>query len=483
MIVLVQFSCGSDDDDSPASETDDDDDTLDELGECAVVNVEVLPPPQENILSREIVVQTEIPCSLSGRVTSENLRGYGSSIPEFSAEGTEHRFRFYGLAETSIFHYVFHLASLPEHIVAQGDFETSSLPSWAPRPILVEGADLADRKTWIVVTASADSPPMGTFALEIIDRDGRLRFYAEPKYGTPKASPEGGFFHGGDEMTRIGLDGSMDRLFVTDLNEPYLQKFHHYFYVNFEPLRYMLVFNMIGSGVMCDLTTPTDMAVGDGVAELDEDGHEIWRWSAFDHQDEIPPDAMDPVSCLLLYGDLGEGTIDWTHANSAFPVPDEDAFLISMRNVSRVVKVNHNTGDILWQLGNDLDFTWEDDESIGYQHDAQIMENGNLILFDNHFRRLDAPWSRVIEVELDTQSWTAKIVWELRFKYNMTNGTVEKLSNGNTLISTGGSFLVIEADPEENEVWRATYDLGNFGDWPGPVIHRATIYPSIWLDE
>ncbi|MEQ1722974.1 MAG: aryl-sulfate sulfotransferase, partial [Pseudobdellovibrio sp.] len=73
----------------------------------------------------------------------------------------------------------------------------------------------------------------------------------------------------------------------------------------------------------------------------------------------------------------------------------------------------------------------------------QILENGNLLLFDNGQTEsaTDNRTSRVAEYRLDYNSKTAELVWE--YKPSFANdrrsgaGSVQVLSNGNLLIGWG----------------------------------------------
>ena len=68
---------------------------------------------------------------------------------------------------------------------------------------------------------------------------------------------------------------------------------------------------------------------------------------------------------------------------------DDSAFYVSHRHISRISKISYPSGELIWMMGlpepymasgdqhlcNDLLFSW--------QHDAEILENGNIIFFDN----------------------------------------------------------------------------------------------------
>ncbi|GAF90433.1 unnamed protein product, partial [marine sediment metagenome] len=86
---------------------------------------------------------------------------------------------------------------------------------------------------------------------------------------------------------------------------------------------------------------------GDGLVEFDQVANVVWSWNAFDYlslddYDQYLYDNFDPE------GDRG---FDWTHANGCWYDPEEDALYMSIRHHSRVLKIDHATGDIIWTMG------------------------------------------------------------------------------------------------------------------------------------
>ena len=85
--------------------------------------------------------------------------------------------------------------------------------------------------------------------------------------------------------------------------------------------------------------------------------------------------------------------------------------IISTRNFNEITKINRHTGEIIWRLGverNQFQFI-NDNRGFGRQHDASVLSNGNLALFDNgHF--LIPQYSSYVEYEIDEQNFTATLV-------------------------------------------------------------------------
>ena len=117
-----------------------------------------------------------------------------------------------------------------------------------------------------------------------------------------------------------------------------------------------------------------------------------------------------------------------------------------MRHLSSIVKINRETGDVMWILGGKQNgFTFINEHAanaptyFSYQHNVSVLPNGNITLFDNGNQRTPS-YSRGVEYKLDMQNMTATLVWEYRHTPDISTnamGSVERLPNGNTIIGWG----------------------------------------------
>jgi outer membrane protein assembly factor BamB len=224
------------------------------------------------------------------------------------------------------------------------------------------------------------------------------------------------------------------------------------------------------------------LVAGDGVAWLDADGEAVKRWSVFDRPADFPLDDFGPCGCHE--GFWGDGTIDFTHGNNVDPRTDEGAIVISLRNLSRVVKLDVDSGDVIWQLGEGGDFTWIGDEPAGErwftdQHDAHFLPNGNLALFDNGNCRAgnEDPYSRAVELAVDQTNMTVSLVWQHRVPYAGAMGNVVRMDDGNTFISGGWNGQLVEAAPNGDEIWRLQYPVV----MQLPNISHGLLLPAPWV--
>ena len=512
LLALMLFSCDGPSEDSDDSggdndqdgttpdddvQTDDDQTTDDDSTGPLDLQIYVDEPFAGNPLARRLRIYSNVPCSLSGFATTDGEPGRSPSSPRATATGTYHALWFYGLLAESAFNYTIFLADQPDAPLAVGEFETPSLPNWAPKPIKINNTADAAPDTWVAMLINSTGDVDGDYSpdrvnlIQILDREGRARFFHNVTEDLQ------GFMEGltvlsnGDlawsnrsDVVATGPTGVDYLLFDVQLDEPCGISSHHQGYYWLKPEKGAItLFNLKGPGVECDLTTPTENTVADGVAWLDETGQEIKRWTFFDVPDAIPPELQNPCNCD--HSLWGPGTYDFSHANSVFSVDDGAAVLISSRNLSRIIKVDAESGEVIWQLGKDLDFTWissepEKDRWFYLQHDARWLPNNHLLVFDNSSSRYREcwknPWSRGLELEVDEEAMTVRQVWEHRVPYSAANGSVTRLSNGNTLIAGGWNGVIVEAAPDGREVWSIEYLI----ILQLPDIYNARPYRALW---
>jgi hypothetical protein len=188
------------------------------------------------------------------------------------------------------------------------------------------------------------------------------------------------------------------------------------------------------------------------LAEMDENDHKVFFWNSADYLD--PQDAV--------HEDLTQNYIDYVHMNSV-DVDHDGNFVISSRHLSEITKINRQTGEIIWRLGGEHDyFTWVNDEyRISYQHDIRVLPNGNYTVFDNGNYH-DPPFSRALELSVDTTNWTVTKVWEFRNTpdyFTWAMGNVQRLPNGNTLINWAwfGLPKVMEVRPDGSKAFEMDF--------------------------
>ncbi len=194
--------------------------------------------------------------------------------------------------------------------------------------------------------------------------------------------------------------------------------------------------------------TPEEGILDDELVLLDASGVELNRFSLFESL------YRSDYATLL---NTSQGW-DVLHANSVDIVTNADPglgpmiangdVLVSFRNLNAVASVDPADGSIRWMLSG----KWR------WQHQAQLLDNGNILLLDNLGGNTEAPFlldkSQVLEVDPRTQ----EIVWRYGgsdespfFTYLL--GYVQRLPNGNTLITESTQGRIFEVTEQGELVW------------------------------
>jgi hypothetical protein len=235
----------------------------------------------------------------------------------------------------------------------------------------------------------------------------------------------------------------------------------------------------------------TTTVTGDVLIDLDTTRKPVWVWSEFDHLDV----NRHPMSFP-----------DWTHTNAVVYSPSDGDLVISVRHQYWVIKIGYNnglgTGDIVWKLGWQGDFTLESGtDPIDWfyaQHDPSFVSSNTsgvyqMTLFDNGDNRPtngtpcgDAPtspcYSRVPLFEIDESAMTATILWQDTLSmFSFFGGNAEVLPNGNSEFdecaaggaSTAASVYEVTQDPTNPQtVWQLQIT--------GQYAYRAMRIPSLY---
>jgi len=188
---------------------------------------------------------------------------------------------------------------------------------------------------------------------------------------------------------------------------------------------------------------------GDVVIDLDQNHNPVWLWDEFDHLDINRQPYLYP---------------DWTHTNAMLYSKDDGNLIISIRHQNWLVKVDYangtGTGDILWHLGYEGDFSLlnsdgsADDNPQDWffaQHGPSFVSTNttgafSLVLFDNGDDRgvtampggtcgvtgQVACYSTVPMFDLDETAKTAKFTFHpTAATYSYFGGNAAVLKNGN----------------------------------------------------
>jgi len=316
---------------------------------------------------------------------------------------------------------------------------TGPIPNDVPRPTMtVEQADKVAPGYYVTVNYSR-----GGFAF-IFDTDGDPVWYAE---GAPMNAPEPSGVRmdfegkaiwtvtgnpsasGNGMIRRISMDG-------TDVQDLDSVDAHH----DLAPLPGGSVAALIHANGNCA-----------SIIEVDPDMN----------VSDIIPD----VSTIYT-------PVNQCHPNAILYHPEDQSFTVSDRNPNLYVKISM-TGEVQWQLGGSNPLGPHIQDSWSVNHGHHLLPNGNFLFFNNNGRGGvgSAGQSPVWEFSLDVPGLTATEVWSYVSNNNSAAlGDVQRLNNGNTLITYSISGTVHEVDEQEQLVQSIRTDP------LGYMMHRESLY-------
>jgi hypothetical protein len=210
----------------------------------------------------------------------------------------------------------------------------------------------------------------------------------------------------------------------------------------------------------------------------------VWSGSGSDPESDLVERAANgTVSTVLHIGSnlykggqsvLGGGSNTY-HCNSVLYHEADDSYTIGDRNPSLFVKVTRS-GTPVWQFGGDCSGAPAPKCASGSwnsNHGHQLLDNGNFLLFTNGaFTSSEA--SQALEFTLNTSgTMSATQVKAYRSSTNDHSdslGDVQRLPNGNTLVTFSNNGLIEELDPSWNVVQTLSVSALGYTDW------RETLY-------
>ena len=244
----------------------------------------------------------------------------------------------------------------------------------------------------------------------------------------------------------------------------------------------------------------------DVIYEVDFNGELTgFEWHAADHFDEFGFDEEAKQDIATRSASV----LEWLHGNTVSLVGpnrwydqgyDEfhpENIIYSARNACFVAIISRETGNVVWRIGPD--FAGNPEENLGQiagQHHPHLVPvglpgAGNMLIFDNglgsgyggpnNSNRYSRNHSRVIEFD--------PVSLELVWQYGSDSGAerlrstilsnMQRLPNGNTLITEGVPGRLLEVTPEKQIVWEYQYEgpLGGSTQW----VYRSYRIPPEWL--
>ncbi|QXD23300.1 aryl-sulfate sulfotransferase [Opitutia bacterium ISCC 51] len=215
-----------------------------------------------------------------------------------------------------------------------------------------------------------------------------------------------------------------------------------------------------------DAPKATDNVIGDVIVEFDRGGNIVREIKLLDIIDpyRIGYGSLNGRYWQGLYGHVGGTPRDWSHANSVSLDEEERFALFSMRYQNAVLKLDLETNEIVWIMGDHTgwgpdwqplllkpkgELTWHAD-----QHAPMNTPEGTILLFDNGMNRalpfnpklpVSESRSRAVEYRIDEENREVEEIWSYGDKpgderyYAWRVGDADWMpQTGNVLINFGG---------------------------------------------
>ncbi|GAA5979076.1 hypothetical protein JCM11641_004965 [Rhodosporidiobolus odoratus] len=185
-------------------------------------------------------------------------------------------------------------------------------------------------------------------------------------------------------------------------------------------------------------------------------------------------------------GNSSDNPFDSCHINTVNKF-DNGNYLISLRGPSALYYISGENGDILWRLGGKYtNFTMGTNATFWYQHDARLCPGDSidnttfrLSIFDNAAGG-GAPaetMARAIVLELDTEAWTAELVYEAIPSFGTpaaSQGSHRIDEQGRHVVGWGATPFFSEYDDDENLIQDVAFGT------TASVIQSYRVFKQSW---
>lgn len=209
------------------------------------------------------------------------------------------------------------------------------------------------------------------------------------------------------------------------------------------------------------------VAFSDSIVVFDKRTKETtWSWSFTDALFDLRDRIFDPSSFNIAH-------INSVQYVRSTPWSDKPAFIVSVRQISTILVIEEESKKILWTSPKGL---------THFQHDAQLLDDGKILVFDNGLRGSVAE-SRVLLINPQTNQIDWKWADDQKMWASQLMGGAQKLPNGNVVITNSMIGQIFEVNHAGQIVWNfiGKFDLGNPANqhswWPGMRMYRVRAYP------
>jgi hypothetical protein len=194
--------------------------------------------------------------------------------------------------------------------------------------------------------------------------------------------------------------------------------------------------------------------------QVSSSGQLIWDWKSQDH---IKLAETGRFWNWAIHHPVPQG-YDILHWNSI--APDGGSVVASFRHLDAVYKIQKSTGEIVWKLGGTRtpkSLKVKGDPSgytFGAQHDARLLPDGTLTVFDNR-TTLGNNRPRAVRFRIDQGAGTATLLQSITDPAVSSSnccGSARRLGNGDWLIDWGLSNGIGGYEPNGKRTFYLKFD-------------------------
>jgi outer membrane protein assembly factor BamB len=235
----------------------------------------------------------------------------------------------------------------------------------------------------------------------------------------------------------------------------------HEFLITSHGSAYVLAYSPVAADLSSAGGPANGIALDGVIQQIDiHSGLVMWEWHSLDHVAITESYSKPPPPTAT------NGVFDYFHINSLDIGPHGD-LLISARNTWTLYDLNAHTGALLWRLGGKRSsFTLGPNVQFAYQHDARLLPDGDVSLFDDEGGPPVKPPSRGEVIKLDPKTGTATLAQQLVRTsgplITFSQGDSQALPGGGWMVGWGGLPNMTEFDSHGQIVYDAQLPTGEF---------------------
>ncbi len=380
------------------------------------------------------------------------------------------------------------VAEFPNPAASPSEYQSFATVPGMQAPILT--VTTADRDAAAGDIFTSNGPGAGSYGALIYTPQGRLVWFDQLSSGVAAEDVNVQRYEGQQDLTfwqgrvlSLGYGDGEDLV----LNSRYqtLAKVHggnglqadlHEFQIEPHGVAFITAYNPIRCNLSSAEGGPKNGVILDAaIQEIDmKTGLVRWEWHALDHV-AVSESENSPNQTSAW---------DWFHINSIDPQPDGNVF-ISARNTWAGYQIQGGSGKILWRLGGEKSsFKLGPGTKTAYQHDGQILPDGEVTFFDDGSNPRAQPQSRGVRIALDFKTHEAR----LRAAYAhpaplsaASQGNMQTLPSGNVVIGFGGVPQISELSGSGEVLFDAhlPYDLIFYRAYRHPWSARPASPPAV----